>query len=215
MTATVSPELMRKAAMRQAQERAARDGVRCLVWSKDGTWYVRTDAEGEVEGARLEWVEPAPAFGGFVLLQPMGGLYRIPGGHLAGLPGLDQAIVWATRDEALQAAEGTEICLHTSRQPTPELVFSDDRDGSGVPFRNNPERRRQNRGRAFRAVDDTTEGERAALEMIERALVEGCQGCGMIDPCGHHYEDCTLLEQGDILIDRATGKEVGQHEEAQ
>lgn len=122
MTTNVSPELMRKAALRQAQERAARDGVRCLVWSHEGTWYVRTDAEGEVEGAKLEWVEPAPNLGGFVLLAPPVGHYRTPQGPLAGIDGLNRAIVFATRDEALQAAQGREVVLHTSRQPTPELV---------------------------------------------------------------------------------------------
>jgi len=29
---------------------------------------------------------------------------------------------------------------------------------------------------------------------------DGCQGCGRVDPCGEHYEDCTLLEPGDNLV---------------
>ena len=28
----------------------------------------------------------------------------------------------------------------------------------------------------------------------------GCDGCGMIDPCGVHYADCRLLEPGDIQV---------------
>ena len=27
-----------------------------------------------------------------------------------------------------------------------------------------------------------------------------CEGCGMVDPAGTHYEDCRLLEPGDLLV---------------
>lgn len=29
-----------------------------------------------------------------------------------------------------------------------------------------------------------------------------CGGCGMEDPCGVHYDDCTLLEEGDWVVAR-------------
>ena len=38
---------------------------------------------------------------------------------------------------------------------------------------------------------------------------DACQGCGTVDPCGEHFADCTLLEPGDILINRVTGRIVG------
>jgi hypothetical protein len=50
-------------------------------------------------------------------------------------------------------------------------------------------------------------GEQALHEMRMRTEPDyadmHCDGCGMCDPCGEHYEDCTLLEPGDILISRA------------
>ena len=31
---------------------------------------------------------------------------------------------------------------------------------------------------------------------------QNCLGCGMHDPCGVHYEDCTELESGDWVVPR-------------
>ncbi|MDP2662054.1 MAG: hypothetical protein Q8R28_15120 [Dehalococcoidia bacterium] len=39
-----------------------------------------------------------------------------------------------------------------------------------------------------------------------------CSGCKMPDPCGYHYDDCPLLEPGDILVSRATGEIIGEVE---
>lgn len=38
---------------------------------------------------------------------------------------------------------------------------------------------------------------------------DGCYGCGRVDPCGYHYEDCTLLEPGDGLVERGTERVIG------
>jgi hypothetical protein len=43
-------------------------------------------------------------------------------------------------------------------------------------------------------------------------IENGCKGCGKVDPCGHHYADCTLLEPGDILIERGTEREIGVYD---
>ena len=32
---------------------------------------------------------------------------------------------------------------------------------------------------------------------------DSCRGCGRHDPCGVHYDDCTLLEPGDLVVARA------------
>lgn len=51
---------MRAAALAQAVDRAAREGVPCYVYKREGypqpgdvTWYVRTDAEGVPDCATL------------------------------------------------------------------------------------------------------------------------------------------------------------------
>lgn len=31
---------------------------------------------------------------------------------------------------------------------------------------------------------------------------DSCQGCGRVEPMGVHYSDCTLLEPGDITVER-------------
>jgi hypothetical protein len=40
-------------------------------------------------------------------------------------------------------------------------------------------------------------------------VTDACQGCGNVDPCGEHFADCTLLEPGDVLFDRVSGRFVG------
>jgi hypothetical protein len=39
-----------------------------------------------------------------------------------------------------------------------------------------------------------------------------CEGCGMHDPCGYHFDDCKYLEPGDVLVSRATGAEIGAYD---
>lgn len=47
--------LMRLSAEKQANERSEREGVACHVYRSGETWYVRTEVEGEPEGAVLEY----------------------------------------------------------------------------------------------------------------------------------------------------------------
>lgn len=50
---------MELAARRQATERADREGAACLIYRREGTWYVRTEEEGAPPGAELvDRIEP-------------------------------------------------------------------------------------------------------------------------------------------------------------
>ena len=55
---------MRQAAIRQAHERADREGLACYVYLQPHTglplWYVRTKAEGRPDGATLEYTAHPP-----------------------------------------------------------------------------------------------------------------------------------------------------------
>lgn len=40
---------------------------------------------------------------------------------------------------------------------------------------------------------------------LEDSEAKRCNECGFEDPCGYHYNDCTLLEDGDYIVSRDTG----------
>jgi hypothetical protein len=71
---------MRRDAERQARERSTREGVACFVYFHPNgppcvgdpgpTWYVRTHAEGEPEGAELVYITRQEPEGGWATWIP-------------------------------------------------------------------------------------------------------------------------------------------------